>query len=303
MPLAELQRRVAKGETLTSIWFEMELRYNALQEKSVALMSKTFTIEDEEDLAGDFREALAKWSANIPRKNLSPKGTAKEQWKTGGYCDAFILAGEPPTLNKLIYWLKHKVTSRLQREGQIPELRQAKGVRTQLELTEINISGDTAFMHPDALLGDPEAPDAIWVGDAEEGTRHREFVAPKSNGGEPNPLEEGEVEALLLAMKVAGIEDADTMVEGIQEGATSPSTQDALQVVAALVANSTTILRAVVEEPYSTVEDIAEDTKLGGDSLALALDFLTIKGLLNRQDACYFASDAGHAANQVQMVA
>jgi len=303
MPLAELKRRVAKGETLTSIWFEMEIRYGALQQKAVTLMRKTFTIENEEDLEGDFRLALAKWSVCEPRKNLSPGGTPQDQWKAGGYCDKFILQGQPPTLNKLIYWLKHKVTSRLQREGQIPELRQAKGVRTQLELTEINVSGDAGFMHPDALLGDPNSPRAVWVGDIEDGTRRQEFVAPENTRSSDSPLEEGEVDALIIAMKMAGVECAEAVVTGIQEGNTTADTQVALQAVAVLVANSTAVLRLVVEEPYSTTEDLSGEVEMAPDQLALALDFLRVKGYLEAQGACYIASDAGRAADQIQLVA
>ena len=284
--------------TLTSKWFEAQIRDKRLDRKVAALLKRRFTHEEYEDLLSEVRLWFVRWSN---------KGT----------CDKFIAKGKPPTLTILTVWLEGKMTHRLYKEGQDALLRENKGVRTQ---GEIRMSRETGkdWVREDALQPDPHAPEAIWV--LEDEGRTRDFVSPTVE--EEAPLfEEAELAVARDIVRARRMKAGEryarifdhmvvdrkskrdaAMIEGVSELRITHLYQrvrDDLKKGPSLLQVAMKVLKVIAEEPFSTVEEIENDLPTDEvpctKDLQKALVFLKLRGLAQEAKGdCFAPTDLGH---------
>jgi len=287
--------KLPSGPTVTSAWFEEQIRDRALDRKVAALLRRKFPYENPEDLLAETREWFVRWSNR-------------------GTCDEFIKKGKPPTLTILTVWVEGKLTHRLYKEGQDALQREFKGVRTQGEVRRTRETGEV-WLRDEATHLDPHAPQAIWVGDVEDSDgRTREFIDP--NVEESAPLfEESELgiaRDLVRARRRRAADRYARIFDHIMDGRSKEEAallegcselrithlfqrvRDDLRKAPSLLEVAMKVLKVIAEEPYSTVGEIEEELPRAKD-LRPALDFLKLRGLAQEgAGECYAPTDLGH---------
>lgn len=288
--------------TITARWFEAQIRDNAINRKVAALLKRKYFQESFEDLLGE----VNLWFV---------------QWGNAGTCDEFIRDGKPPSVTVLTIWMEGKLTQALYKKGQDALTRELTGARTQGEVRVMReTSGD--YIRADAACGDPSAPETVMVGDKEEGTRQREFVAPEPVG------EMFDAEQLALVRDLVTVTHAragdrygryfDHLISGkspeevaVLEGDSELRVSKISQRVREDLRNAPTmlqiamrVLRAISEEPFSAVEEVTEvfprsERTVEKSDVSLAMDFLLRRNLAFEQDGTFCPTAEGHRTAEV----
>lgn len=300
-PVVKAKPTPSSEPTVTGQWLEQQMRDSALDRKVAALLFRKFHREDYEDLLSEVHLWFAKW-ANL------------------GTCDKFILDGKPPTVTILTIWVSQKIIHRMAREGQDALRRETMGSRTQLELEHRRGNGGEDYIIEKARRLDPDAPQAIWVGDGESGEGlHREFIAPEESPG--FLFDQGELSLVRDIVRVRRRRAADryarffdhlmnrtpkeeaASLEGVSELRVTHLYQrvrDDLRDAPVLIEVALKVLNVITTEPYSTFQEIEGDftpVKSSEADLKQAIQLLVMRGLATEaQGSSYAPTEAGRKA-------
>jgi hypothetical protein len=288
----------ATEPTLTAQWFEAQIRDNALNRKVAALLHRKYPFERFDEL-------------------LSEVGLWFVQWGNAGTCDQFIKDGKPPSVTILTIWMEGKFTQGLYKRGQDALTRETMGARTQGEVRVMRET-KTSYIRPDAACGDPSAPETVMVGDEEEGTRRREFVAPEAVSELFDEVQLGLVRDLVEVTHARAADRYGRYFDHLIHGRT-PQEVAALEGDSALRVSKISqrvrkdledapvmlqiamrVLQAISEEPFSEVDEVVEvfprtEKTVGRSDVSLALDFLVKRNLAFEEKGTFCPTPKGHA--------
>ena len=273
--------------TDTAVWFAQN---PSISSHVAALLKRQFPREDFESLLSEVNLWVAIWGKN-------------------GTCDAYIKNGKPPSASILKVWVSQKLSHRMYRDGKDALRRECMGSRTQMEVRKRK--EDPSFVHPQTLMADSNAPEVVHVGRGED--FEVEFVNPEVNVD--CLLErQDQINFVQDVIRVKRSRAADryarfcdhllkgrskeetAMLEGVSQLRVTHMYQKVrndLKDAPLLIAIAYKMLEALVEEPWSTADELEDK----GDETKHALNFLVIRGLVRQGSGESFApTNAGMRA-------
>jgi len=265
--------------TVTTRWFEKEIRDNGLLDSVARRLSGQFPYETFRDLRSMAGEKIAKLSAQ-------------------GYCDEKILAGNPPSIGAVTYWCKQYVVNELTKMAQDAHLRETKGVRTTLERNRRKEEGRD-HIHEDSR--NRVGTHKVHRRRTDSGEIREEIIEVEPAESLAALMTEDELSLARDIVRVRRGRRAeryarvfDHLMEGrdkkqigeieeIPEGQASGLVQKVrsdLRAGPELLQVALKVLKLVAEEPFSTRGEIEEEVTTESTEPGQALDLLKMRGLV-----------------------
>jgi hypothetical protein len=280
------KRRTASA---TSVWLDDQLQNHSLLPRLTRTVIKRYPVEEMDDVASMVGLLIAHWGAN-------------------GSFDDHLAEGKAPSISRMAAWVGNRIKSALGRRGQDALWRQMRGSRTENEYR-------SGTPHPDSLKAESTYDIAYEGGDDDTpGSGTVVVVDPRPH--EPDLDVDQVREALrnvIRASRPAAAKRYIRILEGMiaEDGKRELAASDGCSDLRAskltqrvradlreaaeiTVTDARTILRYVVEEPFITHVEIAEDLNMEEAEVDKAIRLLHLSGYVTESDGrSYAATDEG----------